>query len=142
MECNYIKGKPDGEYREYYANGNLKLHGLYINGLEDPRGIIPENHNPRGWSGYVIGDQLVFGTLEYRLPFIPRTASINLISDYANVWNKNKQIKEVVTFGYELRISLGPISISVGDAQTNNGCLLYTSPSPRDLSTSRMPSSA
>ena len=26
--------------------------------------------------------------------------------------------------------------------QANNGCLLYTSPSPRDLSTSRMPSSA
>ena len=26
--------------------------------------------------------------------------------------------------------------------KTNNGCLLYTSPSPRDLSTSRMPSSA
>ena len=25
---------------------------------------------------------------------------------------------------------------------TENGCLLYTSPSPRDLSTSRMPSSA
>ena len=25
---------------------------------------------------------------------------------------------------------------------TLNGCLLYTSPSPRDLSTSRMPSSA
>ena len=25
---------------------------------------------------------------------------------------------------------------------TPNGCLLYTSPSPRDLSTSRMPSSA
>ena len=29
----------------------------------------------------------------------------------------------------------------VGNAMTNN-CLLYTSPSPRDLSTSRMPSSA
>ena len=28
------------------------------------------------------------------------------------------------------------------DGQTNSGCLLYTSPSPRDLSTSRMPSSA
>ena len=27
-------------------------------------------------------------------------------------------------------------------AETNNICLLYTSPSPRDLSTSRMPSSA
>ena len=69
----------------------------------------------------MVGDQLVFGTLEYRLPFIPRTASINLVSDYANVWNKNKQIKEGVTFGYELRISLGAISISAGDAQTNNG---------------------
>ena len=33
----------------------------------------------------------------------------------------------------------------VGDAMANyhpHGCLLYTSPSPRDLSTSRMPSSA
>ena len=29
-----------------------------------------------------------------------------------------------------------------GDAETVIGCLLYTSPSPRDLSTSRMPSSA
>ena len=26
--------------------------------------------------------------------------------------------------------------------EKNSGCLLYTSPSPRDLSTSRMPSSA
>ena len=32
-------------------------------------------------------------------------------------------------------------SLDVG-AVTRNGCLLYTSPSPRDLSTSRMPSSA
>ena len=29
-----------------------------------------------------------------------------------------------------------------GDGQLAGGCLLYTSPSPRDLSTSRMPSSA
>ena len=39
------------------------MTSLYINGLGDK--IIPENHNPRGWSGYVVGDQLVFGTLEY-----------------------------------------------------------------------------
>ena len=31
---------------------------------------------------------------------------------------------------------------SVGCEIANKGCLLYTSPSPRDLSTSRMPSSA
>ena len=29
-----------------------------------------------------------------------------------------------------------------GEGKTVKGCLLYTSPSPRDLSTSRMPSSA
>ena len=32
--------------------------------------------------------------------------------------------------------------ITFGDGGTYEGCLLYTSPSPRDLSTSRMPSSA
>ena len=32
--------------------------------------------------------------------------------------------------------------LAVAAARTGRGCLLYTSPSPRDLSTSRMPSSA
>ena len=41
----------------------------------------------------------------------------------------------------------GRIEIKVGSGAyvldgTNKACLLYTSPSPRDLSTSRMPSSA
>ena len=31
---------------------------------------------------------------------------------------------------------------SINNVVASNGCLLYTSPSPRDLSTSRMPSSA
>ena len=34
------------------------------------------------------------------------------------------------------------VSIFVNPTQFARGCLLYTSPSPRDLSTSRMPSSA
>ena len=33
-------------------------------------------------------------------------------------------------------------AVTKGGKGTDNGCLLYTSPSPRDLSTSRMPSSA
>ena len=33
-------------------------------------------------------------------------------------------------------------STVVDEDMLENGCLLYTSPSPRDLSTSRMPSSA
>ena len=34
------------------------------------------------------------------------------------------------------------LSVKNFEASFDNGCLLYTSPSPRDLSTSRMPSSA
>ena len=38
--------------------------------------------------------------------------------------------------------SLGPCSLSLLPVTLAYLCLLYTSPSPRDLSTSRMPSSA
>ena len=42
-----------------------------------------------------------------------------------------------------VRISDGELNATMEDiARNNNLCLLYTSPSPRDLSTSRMPSSA
>ena len=34
------------------------------------------------------------------------------------------------------------LTVIVSDVAMNAACLLYTSPSPRDLSTSRMPSSA
>ena len=36
----------------------------------------------------------------------------------------------------------GPLTFSIDFTALDGGCLLYTSPSPRDLSTSRMPSSA
>ena len=35
-----------------------------------------------------------------------------------------------------------PLGHKIAMTDLNEGCLLYTSPSPRDLSTSRMPSSA
>ena len=45
--------------------------------------------------------------------------------------------------GPEPRTSYGSAASSLGDADALvDPCLLYTSPSPRDLSTSRMPSSA
>ena len=39
-------------------------------------------------------------------------------------------------------VDLTKVEVYVDDTHNNNICLLYTSPSPRDLSTSRMPSSA
>ena len=38
--------------------------------------------------------------------------------------------------------TLDALVVSHSDNDHSGGCLLYTSPSPRDLSTSRMPSSA
>ena len=47
---------------------------------------------------------------------------------------------EAIDFVVDLE---GPVTIyKTLMSLKNNGCLLYTSPSPRDLSTSRMPSSA
>ena len=42
----------------------------------------------------------------------------------------------------EKLVDLSIPHISQGSLVVDYGCLLYTSPSPRDLSTSRMPSSA
>ena len=42
----------------------------------------------------------------------------------------------------KMAVSVGPALRSVGKLSLTVNCLLYTSPSPRDLSTSRMPSSA
>ena len=58
------------------------------------------------------------------------------------------QINDKETHEYASGITAGDILLNVygkrnGAVAANiNGCLLYTSPSPRDLSTSRMPSSA
>ena len=52
---------------------------------------------------------------------------------------KSVRDRSVDTFGFWIKKRLNPES----NAQFGEGgCLLYTSPSPRDLSTSRMPSSA
>ena len=51
----------------------------------------------------------------------------------------DSQLRDPKFVGIAITLS----SINIGDYFiVNNTCLLYTSPSPRDLSTSRMPSSA
>ncbi len=93
---------------------------IYINGI-GPSVFLPENHNPRGWSGHRLGDKLIFGSLEYRLPIIPKTLSFNFVSDFGNAWSSNNDKEDmVITGGYELRFGMGPLVISGGEAQTIN----------------------
>eukprot|EP00831_Metopus_contortus_P026462 TRINITY_DN22512_c0_g1_i1.p1 TRINITY_DN22512_c0_g1~~TRINITY_DN22512_c0_g1_i1.p1 ORF type:complete len:100 (+),score=18.15 TRINITY_DN22512_c0_g1_i1:133-432(+) len=65
------------------------------------------------------------GCKELGVPFCP-------VSSYVLSSNKDKLIQERPRIHYEKH----------QDMLKEKNCLLYTSPSPRDLSTSRMPSSA
>ena len=56
----------------------------------------------------------------------------------AEVQNEVLEIKQEMTDEFEKFKAL----FSIDTSSFNNGCLLYTSPSPRDLDLSRMPSSA
>ena len=56
-----------------------------------------------------------------------------ILDQYTKMWASNELVYRVpveITSWFDLMLA------------HNTGCLLYTSPSPRDLSTSRMPSSA
>ena len=59
------------------------------------------------------------------------------ISNNHEYWSKANTSVETIDGVSYVRLH-GNLIAEVDD----NGCLLYTSPSPRDLSTSRMPSSA
>ena len=84
--------------------------------------FLPENHNPRGWTGTRLGNRLFFGTVEYRLPVIPKALSLALISDFGNVWNDGEEVdKFVMTAGVEGKLAFGPIVLALGQAQTIDG---------------------
>ena len=115
LKSMIVSGKPPAQ--EYVGLTDDKP--IYVQGLAPSR-YIPENHNPRGWSGYRLGDKLLFGTAELRQAAGP--ISLNLISDFGNAWFSNSEKeKMVVTAGYELRFALGPLIIAGGDAQEIDG---------------------
>ncbi|MEE9189972.1 MAG: BamA/TamA family outer membrane protein [Candidatus Neomarinimicrobiota bacterium] len=110
----------------YYALGNIDLSII----------AIPESHNPRGWDGVRLGDRLVFGSVEIRLPLLSRlpvnilgftlgSVSGALFTDFGNVWNAGKQVGDawIVTAGYELKVALQIVNLPLlhfafGEGQT------------------------
>ena len=69
------------------------------------------------------------------LPFQQETWSAYLAG-------RNGLIQVPTGSGKTFAAVMGPIARMLAEEQPLKDCLLYTSPSPRDLSTSRMPSSA
>jgi hypothetical protein len=96
---------------------------------------IPEVHNPRGWDGVKLGNRLVFGSFELRVPLISELP-INIlgfslgavtgamISDFGNAWNTGEKSTDwIFTVGYEIKfaIKVGKIPLinfALGEAQT------------------------
>ena len=85
--------------------------------IRDFRGVPPESFDGRGNYSLGIREQIIFPEIDYNS--IDRIRGLQII-----IVTTAKNDKEGHRF---LQLM---------------GCLLYTSPSPRDLSTSRMPSSA
>ena len=81
-----------------------------------------------------------------RLEIDPFTANLREIRDIQHFYN-GIPVSAYVCLPREVRVDQKPelgdeTDVRQPDRQQPRGCLLYTSPSPRDLSTSRMPSSA
>jgi hypothetical protein len=92
---------------------------IYLNTpLPSISDALPENNNPRGWDGYRLGNRLLFGSIEYRLPLVPKVVSAALISDFGNAWYSGKEKQDwVFTAGAEIRLSLQILTLSYGTAQ-------------------------
>ena len=69
------------------------------------------------------------------------TVTVSSLADAFSFESSGGSDNNVDPFGEGFELAAGE-TISFGSVVDSEGCLLYTSPSPRDLSTSRMPSSA
>ena len=106
-----------------------------------------ESNNPRGWNGVRLGNRLVFGTAEFRIPLIPQlpvnilgltlgSLTGALITDFGNAWNSGQsQASWIVTTGYEVKIGIQAgksplVFVAVGKAQTQEDWRAKIKPEP------------
>ena len=127
-----------------YALTNLKeLNINYIKILSDSQAAIKALDKPR------ITSQSVLTTLEYMETLALEVKHLTLAWIKAHVGTEGN---EQAAGGSDMKDTQTPIPWQVAKSKIEEYttskwkhkwiCLLYTSPSPRDLSTSRMPSSA
>ena len=124
----------DEGYKKWDTYSSFPIHGM-PEAQGQPRSKVPIFTLLGGLSGFSLGTFMVWYMNAYDYPLI--------VGGYPF-------FSPVFPFPvmYELTILLAAFGTLAGMFITNllpqhyNPCLLYTSPSPRDLSTSRMPSSA
>jgi hypothetical protein len=97
---------------------------IYSAGANDLAELFPENHNLRGNDEIRLGDRMLLGTVEFRLPFLdglPLSAfgfevgqiTASLFSDFGDAWHVGQMnnTEYLLTAGYEAKIA-----IQVGNA--------------------------
>ena len=125
-------------YRRNYAKAQEAYEAGYVSGVAtNLESLVQVVHNQDGLVGkapgifqLVIPAELVEETLDELLQFCMEG---DIIIDHGNSNFKDTRRRAD---------RLAKLGISYLDCGTSGGCLLYTSPSPRDYAASRMPSSA
>ena len=132
------KTKPNYIYYDNYFN---------IKFISVPKSEIRKHYIPEGKLKEIINkpsrDPLEQDLIEL-VNYLSEISDINLKyfgisgSILLNIHNPKYSDIDLMVYGRDNSFKL----LGIIDQAVNEGCLLYTSPSPRDLSTSRMPSSA
>ena len=73
---------------------------------------------------------------------VGRATSRQMVAQGAKVFGIDINNEGLGLVADELGADFKPAVCDISNREASQACLLYTSPSPRDLSTSRMPSSA
>ena len=137
---------------QFTGQGNMQFDGSYLFYCQpEPQGsIVPDFDEPQiGKTGDILWPALE--TLADQVADPDMDVSEIIQSDFVYQFVDGLVLIEVIAVEGKLERasvvldSLGltaPIDNGTNDLIISGCCLLYTSPSPRDLSTSRMPSSA
>ena len=105
--------------------------------------IIPKGSKHTDWEvelGFVIGKEAKNVSEEKALNHVLGFMLVNDVSE--RNFQKNRGLTWDKGKGFDTFGPIGPYILTKDELNDYMNCLLYTSPSPRDLSSSRMPSSA
>ena len=136
----------------YYPLGEQAQNTGYLtqeitNGWQFPNGVLQDY--VMDFDGATVGDYIDAGdiplegtcTISFWINPDASPSSLYFLLDKGD-GGSNISTRVTQSSNNTIRFQIGSSYFSSTDTLTNNSCLLYTSPSPRDRQKSRMPSSA
>ena len=134
LEEKYSRALADGNLNEYLiANNIVSIEGL------DTRALVAHVRTSGAMNCIISSDNLDVEALKKQLAAVPSMDGLELASTVST-----KEVYELGDVNSPLKVAVLDFGVKHNILQclVDRGCLLYTSPSPRDRQKSRMPSSA